>query len=81
MWALPKMGDKKNEKRENYLDLARGKKKLWNLKVTVILIITGVLRTVSKGFLRVLVLLEIGGQADTIQTIALLRSARILRAP
>ena len=49
------------------------------MKVTVIPIIIGALRTVSKGLVKRLEELEIGGRAKTIQTTALLRSARILR--
>ena len=49
------------------------------MKVTVIPIEIGVLRTILKVLVEGLEELEIGGQAETIQTIALLRSARILR--
>ena len=58
---------KENEKKDKYLDLARElKKKLWNIKVTVVSVFIGALDTVTKGL-------------ETIQTTALLRSARILR--
>ena len=40
--------------------------KLWNIKVTVIPIITGSLGTVSKGLVKGLEELEIGGRAETI---------------
>ena len=40
---------KESEKTDKYLDLARELKKLWNIKMTVILIIFGALVTVSKG--------------------------------
>ena len=66
---------KENEKRDMYLDLARELKKLWNKKVTIISIVIGVLGTITKGLKD----LEIRGQVETIQTIVLLRSARILR--
>ena len=49
------------------------------MKVTVILIVTGVLETISKGLLRVLEELENEGRAETNQTIAFSRLARILR--
>ena len=49
------------------------------MKVTMILIVTGMLGTVTKGLVQGLEDLEIRGQVDTIQTTALLRSARILR--
>ena len=40
---------KESEKRDKYLDLARELKNLWNMKVTVILIVIGALGTVIKG--------------------------------
>ena len=40
---------KESEKIEKYLDLARGLKKLWNMKVTVISIVVGALGMISKG--------------------------------
>ena len=46
------------------------------IKVTVLLIIIGTLGTVTKGLVPVLEDLEIAGQVETIQTTALLRSAR-----
>ena len=68
-----------SEKRDKYLDLARHLRKLWNMNVTVILIIIGALGTIPEGLVRRLEALEIGGQIETIQTTALLRSAKILR--
>ena len=70
---------KENKKRDKYLDLACELKKLWNMKVIVIPIVIGALGTVTKGLLLGLEKLEIIGQVKTIQTTALLRSARILR--
>ena len=67
---------KKNNK---YLELAREIKKLWNIKVMIMQIVTGELGTVTKGLLKGLEDLEIGGRVETIQTTALLRTARILR--
>ena len=49
------------------------------MKVTIVPIVIGALGTVTKGLLKVLEDLEIGGQVETIQTTALLRTARILR--
>ena len=43
---------KESEKKDKYLDLARELKKLWNMKVTFIPIIIGVLGTVTKGLLK-----------------------------
>ena len=70
---------KEYEKENKYLDLARELKKLWNMKVTVISIVTGAPGTVTKGLVKILEDLEIRGRVETIQTTALLRSARILR--
>ena len=71
---------KESEKRDKYLDLARElKKKLWNMKVTIVPIVIGALGTVTKGLLKGLEDLEVSGRVDTIQTTALLRTARILR--
>ena len=67
---------KECEKRDKYLDLARELKKLWNMKVTVVI---GAFGTVTKGLLKSLEDLEVGGRVETIQTTALLRMARILR--
>ena len=39
---------KESEKRDKYFDLARELRKLYNIKETVIPIVTGVLRTVPK---------------------------------
>ena len=51
-----------------HLDFARGLKKLWNIKVTVIPIVIGGLGTVTKGLLKGLQDLEIRGRVETIQT-------------
>ena len=69
----------KSKKRDKFSDLARELKKLWSMKVTVIPILIGALRTIPKGLVKCSEELEIGGCAETIQTTALLRSARILR--
>ena len=63
---------KESRKRNMYLDLARELKNLWNMKVTVICIVIGALGTVPKGVVKKL-------EEETIQTSALLISARILR--
>ena len=69
---------KESEKKDKYLDLARELKKLWNMKVTIVPIVIGALGTVTKGLLKDLEDLEVGGWVETIQTTALLRTARIL---
>ena len=58
-----------------YLDLGKELKKLWKMKVTVTQVANGPPRTISKGLIRRLEELETRGQAETIQTTILLRSA------
>ena len=70
---------KECEKRDKYLDLARELKKLWNMKGTIIPIVIGAFGTVAKGILKGLEDLVVGGGVETIQTTALLKTARILR--
>ena len=48
------------EKKDKYLDLARELKKLWNMQVTIILIVIGAFGTVTKGLLKGLEDLEVG---------------------
>ena len=69
---------KECEKKDKYPDLASELKELWNMQVTIILIVIGVFGTVTKGLLKELEDLEVGGRVDTIQTTTLLRTARIL---
>ena len=45
------------------------------MKVTVIPLVVGALRTIPKGLLKGLEYLKIGGQIETIHTTALFRSA------
>ena len=70
---------KESEKKNKYLDLPREIKKLWNMKVTIVPIVIGAVGTVTKGLLKGLEDLEIGGRVETIQTTALLRTDRVLR--
>ena len=52
---------KEREKKDKYVESARElKKKLWNMKVTIILIVTGAFGTVAKGLLKDLEDLEFG---------------------
>ena len=67
----------KCEKKDKYL--ARELKKLWNMQVTIIPIVIGAFGTITKGLLKGLEDLEVGGRVETIQTTALLRTARTLR--
>ena len=70
---------KEYEKKDKYLDLARELKKLWNMKATIVPIVISPFCTITKGLLKGLEDLEVGGWIETIQMIALLRTARILR--
>ena len=67
------------EKRDKYLDLARELKKLWNMLVTIILIVIGAFGTVTKRLFKGLEDVEVGGRVETIQTTALLKTVRVLR--
>ena len=49
------------------------------MQVTIIPIVIGAFGTVTKGLLKGLEDLEVGGRVETIQTTASLRTARILR--
>ena len=70
---------KECEKRDKSGDLARELKKLWNMKVTIIPIVIGAFGTLTKRLLKGLEDLDVGGRVETIQTTALLKTARILR--
>ena len=61
--------------RDKYLDLPKELKKLWNTKVTSVIVTFWM---VSKGLKSGLEELEIQGRTKTIQATALLKSARIL---
>ena len=81
-FAVPadhRMKLKECEKKDKYLDLARELKKLWNMKVTIIPVVIGAFGTITRRLLKGLEDLEFGGRVETIQTTALLRTARILR--
>ena len=49
------------------------------MEMTIIPIVIGAFGTVTKGLLKGLEDLEVGGRVETIQTTTLLRTARILR--
>ena len=68
---------KEDEKREKYFDLAREQKKLRNMRVTVISVVTGALETVPKSLEWAQEELENGGQIDTSQSTALFKSSII----
>ena len=67
------------EKKDKYFNLARDLKKLWNMKVTIVPTVIGAFGTITKGLLKGLEVLKVGGQVETIQMTALLRTTRILR--
>ena len=54
-------------------------KKLWNMKVTIVTTVIGAFGTITKGSLKGLGDLEVGGRVETLQMTALLRTDRILR--
>ena len=70
---------KERDKINKYLDLAGEMKKLCNMKATVIAIGVGALGIVSKSLEKRPVEMEIRRRIKTIQTTALLKSARMLR--
>ena len=70
---------KECEKKDKYPDLARELKNLWNMKVTILPIVIGAFGSVTKGLLKGLEDLKVGGRVETIQTTALMKTASILR--
>ena len=66
-------------KKDKYLNFGRELKKLWNMKVTIVPIVIGSFSTETKGLLKGLGDVEVGGRVETIQMTVLLRTARILR--
>ena len=66
---------KENEKRQ-VLRPCQRTKKLWNMKVTLRLIVIGTLGMISKGFVRGLKELKTGEGTEIIQITALLRSTQ-----
>ena len=48
-----------------YIDLAKELKNQWNMKVTIVSIVIGAFRTVTKGLLKGLEDLEFGGGVET----------------
>ena len=58
---------KESEKRDKFQDLAREQKKLWNIKVSVILIVIGVLGKVSRRSVMNREDLEVRGRLETIK--------------
>ena len=52
---------------------------MWIMKVTSVSIVIGAFGTITKGLLKGLEDLVVGGRVETIQMTAFLRTARILR--
>ena len=69
---------KECEKKGKYLEIAWELKKLWNMKVTIVPIVIGAFGKLTKGLLKGLKDLEVGGWVETIQMTALPRTDRIL---
>ena len=67
------------EKKDKNLDLPRELKKLWNVKVTIVPIVIGAFGTITKGLLKGLDNMEVGGRVETIEMTTLLRTVKILR--
>ncbi len=68
---ISKIVDLTWEKKDKYLDLARElKKKLWNMKVTIVPIVIGALCTITKRLSKGMEDLEVGGRVETIQMTA-----------
>ena len=72
---------KECEKKDKYLELAREVKRLWDMQGTIIPIVICAFGTGTKGLLKGLEELEVGGWEENIQTTTLLRTIRILRKP
>ena len=70
---------KECEKKDKFLDIARELKKQSNMQVKIIPIVIGAFGTATKGLLKGLEDLEVGGRVQAIPTAALLRTTRILR--
>ena len=68
-----------NHHHNNNLDLVRELKKLWNVRVMVIVVVVSTLRTVLKALEKSVEELEISGRIEIIQATELVRMVIILR--
>ena len=59
--------------------MLENKKKQWNVRVTIVIIMIGAFGTVIEGLLKDLEDLQVDKRVGTIQTTTLLKTARILR--
>ena len=57
---------KENEKSDKYLNLVWELKKLWTMRMTIVLIVIDAPGTIPKDLIKELKNLEIGGRAETI---------------
>ena len=68
---------KESKKRDKYQDNPKElKKKLWNMKVTVLSIVIGTFDTVTKELVERLKDLEIRGRVETLQITSLLKASQ-----
>ena len=71
---------KEKEKKQNYAELRREIKKLWNCKeVKVVPVVIGALGVISKNLKNYLKVLEVKCNVELLQKATLLGTARILR--
>ena len=81
-FAMPydiRVDDKEVEEIDKYLDLARKLKKVWNMKVTVVLLVAGVLCTPIKALQKRLETIGIETKITELQNTFLIHTSRILR--
>ena len=79
--AIPydtRIDDKKIEKIEKYLDLARELKEVWNMKVTVVSLVVGALGTPAKQLEKRLKTIGIEAKITGVQKTVLIHTSRIL---
>ena len=65
--------NKDRQKVDKYLDLTEEVKTLWNIRVTMIPIVVGVLGTITEGLEKRMEEVETSGRIETKQTRALMR--------
>ena len=81
-FAIPydtRVDDKEVKKIEKYLDLARELKKVWNMKVTVVLLVVGALGTPAKALKKGLKTIGFETKIIELQKTVLIHKSRILR--
>ena len=74
-----RVDDKKVEKIEKYLDLVRELKKVWNMKVMVVPLVTGALGTPAKELEKRLRTISIETKITELQKTFLIHTSKILR--